>query len=88
LLDSLINGAGIAAQGMMNYYHGDEYGGTPGILPQPYYWWEVGAMFGALIDYWWYTGNDTYNDAVMQGMIYQIGDGTVMPKNQSSTEVC
>ena len=72
---------------MMNYYHGDEPGQIPGLLPQPYYWWEAGAMFGALIDYWWYTGNDTWNNIVMDGMLHQIGDGTVMPKNQTSTEV-
>lgn len=24
--------------------------------------WESGAMFGSLIDYWYYTGDSTYND--------------------------
>jgi len=40
---------------MMNYYHGNETGQIPGLLPQPYYWWEAGAMFGSLIDYCEYS---------------------------------
>lgn len=31
--------------------------GVPGELPQPYYWWEAGAMLGSLIHYWYYTGD-------------------------------
>jgi len=38
---------------MMNYYTGNLTGGTPGMLPGPYYWWEAGAMWGSLIDYWY-----------------------------------
>ncbi|KAF3904282.1 hypothetical protein AA313_de0208410 [Arthrobotrys entomopaga] len=80
-------GATLAADGMMHYYHGNEPGNTPGILPPPYYWWEVGAMFGGLMDYWWYTGNDTWNDIVMQGMLFQIGpDSLLMPANQTTSE--
>ncbi|KAI7226588.1 hypothetical protein KC330_g8758, partial [Hortaea werneckii] len=40
------------AYGMMKWYNGNETGYTPGILPEPHYWWEAGAMWGALIDYW------------------------------------
>jgi hypothetical protein len=41
----------------MTYYKGNQYGNTPGILPGPppqgdYYWWEGGALWGTLIDYW------------------------------------
>jgi hypothetical protein len=48
------------AEDLIAYYHGDEYGQTPGILPGPppagdYYWWEGGAMWGTLIDYWHLT---------------------------------
>ncbi|KAF3940401.1 hypothetical protein ABW19_dt0203363 [Dactylella cylindrospora] len=85
--DSIIGGTVIAVDGMMNYYSGHLPGQIPGNLPPPYYWWEVGAMFGALMDYWWYTGNDTWNDIVIQGMLHQIGDdGMIMPKNQTTTE--
>jgi len=41
------------AYGMMKYYTGNETGQNIGNLPQPYYWWEAGAMFGAIIDYWY-----------------------------------
>lgn len=72
---------------MMSYYTGMNPGDVPGNLPDPYYWWEAGAMFGALIDYWFYTGDDTWNNITMQAMLWQAGpDGTFMPANQSRTE--
>lgn len=63
----------------MTYYKGNLSGQTPGILPGPppagdYYWWEAGAMWGALMDYWHYTGDSTYNDVVIQAMQFQTGD--------------
>lgn len=72
--NSIKNAAKSAAQGMMKWYTGDTMvGGIPGLLPGPYYWWEAGAMFGAIIDYWYYTGDDTYNDRTMKAMQFQIG---------------
>ena len=62
--------------------------GIPGLLPEPYYWWEAGAMFGALIDYWYHTGDDAYNDLVIQGLQFQVGEDTAfMPPNQTKNEV-
>lgn len=75
------------AYDLMSYYHGNESGQTPGILPGPppagdYYWWEAGAMWGAMIDYWHFTGDDTYNDVVMEAMQFQVGEGEdYMPRN-------
>lgn len=72
---------------MMRYYHGNETGATPGILPGPppagdYYWWEAGAMWGTLIEYWALTGDTTYNDNVMQAMQFQVGENKAyMPHN-------
>ena len=41
-------------------------------------------MFGSLIDYWYYTGDSTYNDITMQAMIHQITPkGDFMPQNQT-----
>ena len=41
-------------------------------------------MFGTLIDYWHYTGDDSYNDITMQAMVHQVGDDKdYMPKNQT-----
>lgn len=71
---------------MMTYYTGNRTGDTPGNLPDPYYWWEAGAMFGAMIDYWYYTGDSTYNPVVTQGILHQVGpDENFMPPNQSKT---
>ena len=69
---------------MMTYYTGNLSGNVPGMLPPPYYWWEAGAMFGTLIDYWYYTGDATYNQLVTQGMQFQVGpDNDYMPPNQT-----
>lgn len=55
--------------------HADIITGVPGTLTQPpYYWWLCGAMFNELINYWHYTGDDTYNDLVREGMIFQMGE--------------
>ncbi|KAL5116193.1 hypothetical protein ACEQ8H_005858 [Pleosporales sp. CAS-2024a] len=71
---------------MRAYYTGDRPGDVPGNLPDPYYWWECGAMFNALIDYWYYTGDDQYNNITTQAMQHQIGDySAFMPPNQTKT---
>ncbi|KAM0250921.1 hypothetical protein ACHAQJ_008417 [Trichoderma viride] len=70
--------ASTIAWDLLQYYHGNESGQTPGLLPgpppaAPYYWWEAGAMFGTLIDYWYLTNDSTYNDLVIQGIQWQTG---------------
>lgn len=46
--------------------------------------WLCGAMFGTLIDYWHYTGDDTYNKITQQALVHQAGeDRDLMPANQS-----
>lgn len=46
--------------------------------------WLCGAMFGTLIDYWHYTGDDSYNKITMQAMVHQVGeDRDYMPDNQT-----
>lgn len=87
LIDSIKSAASTVAHGMMTYYTGNNTGDVPGNLPAPYYWWEAGAMFGALIDYWYYTNDTTYNDVVTQGMLFQAGpDNDYMTPNQTKTE--
>ncbi|KAI9892018.1 MAG: hydrolase 76 protein [Vezdaea aestivalis] len=86
---SVKSAASTVAKEMMGYYHGEEPGQAVGNLPDPYYWWEAGAMFMTLIEYWAYTGDTTYNDIVIRGIIAQIGEDTgsaFMPKNQTKTE--
>jgi len=72
---------------MVKWYTGNNTGDVPGNLPSPYYWWEAGAMFGSLVDYWYYTGDSTYNDITTQAMLFQVGpNDDYMPPNQTKTE--
>ena len=70
----------------MSYYTGNRTGDTPGNLPDPYFWWECGAMFGAMVDYWFYTNDTSYVDVTTQALLSQVGpDKNYMPPNQTST---
>ncbi|TAQ89669.1 hypothetical protein B7494_g2015 [Chlorociboria aeruginascens] len=85
--DSIKSAASTIAYDMMAFYNGNETGGIPGNLPAPYYWWEAGAMFGTLIDYWYYTGDSSYNDITIQGLLFQTGpNDDYMTPNQTRTE--
>ena len=73
----------------MSYYKGNESGQTIGLLPQPYYWWEAGAMFGELVEYWSATGDSSYNNITTQALLFQAAaTNDYMPQNQTKTEVC
>src|SRR5690242_19295462 len=89
-MDSIKSVTSTLAYDMMTYYSGNQTGKVPGLLPGPcqslecYYWWEAGAMFGSLINYWQYTGDTSYNDVVTQALAFQIGpDENYNPPNQS-----
>lgn len=44
-------------------------------------------MFGTLIDYWYYTGDATYNEVTTEGLLFQVGpNNDYMPPNQTKTE--
>ncbi len=44
-------------------------------------------MFGTLVDYWFLTGDETYNAVTTQGLLHQVGDDKdFMPANQTRTE--
>jgi len=84
--ESIKNAAKIAATGLMRDYHGNEPGQTPGMFIPPYYWWESGAAWGAMIDYWYYTGDATWNDLVTEGLLWQVGPAqNYMPPNVSKS---
>ena len=71
----------------MKYYTGNETGGIPGNLPAPYFWWEAGAALGSMLDYYYYTGDPTYNQVVTQGLLFQTGpNNDYMTPNQTKTE--
>ena len=84
---SVVNALNLIAQGLMDYYNGDTYGGTPGMMVPPYYWWEAGAVLGSMIDYGYYTSNDTYTDTIKEALLYQVGkNNDYVPSNQTTTE--
>ncbi|KAI0012629.1 glycoside hydrolase family 76 protein [Xylariaceae sp. FL0662B] len=89
--DNIQSAAKTLAYDLMKYYHGNESGQTPGILPGPppagdYYWWEGGALWGAMIDYWHLTGDATYNDVVTQALLHQVGPNRdYMPPNVTAS---
>ena len=88
--DSIKSTMSTLAYDMMTFYNGNTTGETPGLLPGPcsstacYYWWEAGAMFGSLINYWQYSGDTSYNSVVSQALQFQVGpDQNFNPPNQS-----
>ena len=53
-------------------------------MPDRILGWLCGAMMGTLIDYWHFTGDDSYNKLVSQAIIHQAGeDRDLLPMNQS-----
>jgi mannan endo-1,6-alpha-mannosidase len=80
--DSYRNAASTAAYDMMTYYTGNQTGQIPGKLLNT--WWEGGALFMTLIEYWHWTGDDSYNAETIQGMQWQAGNADYMPNNYSN----
>ncbi|RAH48948.1 glycoside hydrolase family 76 protein [Aspergillus brunneoviolaceus CBS 621.78] len=79
---SIKNAAATAAYNMMSYYHGNESGQIPGKLVDT--WWEGGAMFMTLIQYWYWTGDTSYNAVTTEGMLWQKGQNDYFPANYSN----
>ncbi|KAJ6115045.1 mannan endo-1-6-alpha-mannosidase [Penicillium sp. IBT 16267x] len=80
---SIKSAAHTAAYGAMSYYQGNLTGHIPGAFPSK--WWEGSILFGTMINYWFFTGDDSNNPAVIQGMNWQSGDNNdYMPANYSS----
>ncbi|GLA17039.1 hydrolase 76 protein [Aspergillus niger] len=85
--DSVKSVASELAWDLVSFYTGNNTGDVPGNLPDPYYWWEAGAFFGTLVNYWAYTGDTTYNDLTAQAILHQVGPNRdFMPANQTRTE--
>ena len=93
---SISSAASQIAANMMSYYTGNLSGQVPGILPGSlscnpavpgtYCWWEAGAMWGALINYWQYTNDSTYNSEIQTALQFQSGpDHNYNPPNQTKS---
>jgi mannan endo-1,6-alpha-mannosidase len=60
---SIRDAAATIAWGMMTWYSGNETDGTPGLLPRPANSvYADGMMWSTSVDYWYYTGDTTYNN--------------------------
>jgi len=75
----------------MSYYTGNSSGDPMmvGDLPDPYYWWEAGALWGAMLDYYHLTGDPTYNDNVLAALTSTANTGKnydFMPDNHAFEE--
>ena len=76
------------AKDVLSYYHGSDPGQIPGLFPQHYQWWESGAVWGSLIDYWDYTGDAQYVALVQQALLSQLGPKRYyMPPTKTKYEV-
>ncbi|KAK9368830.1 glycoside hydrolase [Lipomyces kononenkoae] len=85
--DSIKQAARVFAHGVLDYYDGNQTGGTLGKFTWPYYWWEAGAAWGSLIDYWFYTGDTTFNQIVFEALLANIGPNyDYMPESEITTE--
>ncbi|KAI1184151.1 mannan endo-1,6-alpha-mannosidase DCW1-like protein [Nemania serpens] len=74
-LDSIRSVASTVAYGTMSYYTGNitNTPDTIAIFPQPHYWWQAGACWGAMLDYSHYTGDSSYDDVITQALLSQVG---------------
>lgn len=78
--DSIKEVAATVAFDTMSYYNENQTGQIPGKLPDT--WWEGGFLFNMLINYWYYTGDTSYNPTVTQGLLWQAGtNADYMPAN-------
>lgn len=80
--------AGTVAYHMMTYYTANTSSSDlhVGQLPEPYYWWQAGAMWGAALDYFYYTGDASYNDVLTAALTDPSNTGSdfdYVPKEHS-----
>lgn len=77
---SIRNASATLAFGVQSYYHQNS-SNTPvtkiGTLDslEPWFWWLGGATWGAMVDYWAYTDDESYNTVIQQALMAQVGPG-------------
>ncbi|KAL9624252.1 MAG: hypothetical protein Q9160_001499 [Pyrenula sp. 1 TL-2023] len=73
--DSIRAAAKTVAHGLQSIYNGNQTGGTLGKFPYPpYYWWESGAAWGGMVNYWHYTGDDTWASVTQEALVSQLSE--------------
>ncbi|KAF7547812.1 hypothetical protein G7046_g8893 [Stylonectria norvegica] len=69
--DSIRDVAASIAYGTMSYYKGNvsKTAVDMGNVPKPYYWWVAGGLWGAMLDYYHFTKDPSYNDVIIQALL-------------------
>jgi hypothetical protein len=80
------------AYGLMSYYKAnatDLPKEKIGIFPDPHYWWEAGAAWGAMIEYSQFTDDQTYVKTLQQALVANYGPNNdiILPWKKAQ-EVC
>ena len=70
-------------------YNGNRTGGEPGKFPDPpYYWWLSGAAWGGMLDYYLYTGDESYYNVTYDALVSQISNtNNYLPVAEALDEV-
>lgn len=91
--DDILESSKALAHDLIGYYKGNQTGQIPGLLPPKaidskndigYLWYQSGIFMSTYVDYWYLTGDETYNDLVLQGMTHQ-SEENFMPMNQTTS---
>ncbi|OLN96284.1 Mannan endo-1,6-alpha-mannosidase DCW1-like protein 4 [Colletotrichum chlorophyti] len=91
--DDIVKSSKTLAKDLISYYKGEEYGEILGILPGPPtsgkggYWWYQGASFwSTYLDYWHWTGDDSYAANTSRALMSQTGQNfDFLPANWTAS---
>ncbi|KAF2111056.1 putative glycosyl hydrolase [Lophiotrema nucula] len=84
--DSIKSAAKTFADSIVTFYNSRLEGQAVGIFDDPYFFWEDGAAWNALIEYSSLTGDKQYNKIVAAALNAQSSDDlNFMPPNQTKT---
>jgi mannan endo-1,6-alpha-mannosidase len=74
------------AAGLVQQYSNTASGSSVGLFSSDYSWWEDGAIWDGLVDYWSWTGDAQYNSIVQTAISSQAGaNDNFFPASQLST---
>ncbi|GAB1737455.1 hypothetical protein NU219Hw_g1595t1 [Hortaea werneckii] len=81
---SVYDAAQMIATNVMARYQNSS--AAPGLFGQPYYFWEAGLAWDAMINYASATGDSQWNDMIAENILFQKGpDNDFMPPNQTKS---
>lgn len=86
---SIYDAMNTVIEGTMTYcpWYYNKSGAAPAMFQEPYYWWEAGVAWSALLDFQAYTNNNTFDHWIRQALVLQSGAyWNYMTENQTSVE--